>query len=526
VAGLWRRLAAAIRGEPADGGVLDTALDAFVSIDRQGHVVEWNTAAERILGWHRDEVIGRELAEVVLPPRFRDAHRSGLSRYLRTGEAHVLDHKLDLPAWHREGREFPAEVTVWRRDTPGGDIRFHAFLRDVSEQQRLRTHLAVLQRVTAMSNAANDIEHVVRSAMEEVSDLTGWPVGHTYLMGESGLLEPTGWWTSESVPYAAFRAMTEGLDFRADEGLPGRVAATREPVWIEGFSTDRSMHRAEAASHAGLHHGFAFPVLVGDRVVGVMEYFAAEMQRPEDDVVGLLRNIGTQLGRAFERVRSTEAVAQASELKSRLLSVVSHDLQAPLVSIEGFARLLEEDWDDLGDERKLAYLGRIIRQTERVDRLVKDLVTMSRLEAGRLTPDPVVVPLAQAVSDDARDLELDGVAVHIPERVRAVVDRHHLARIVTNLLTNAAKYGAPPIDVTGVIVDDTVVLRVRDHGPGVPEEFVPDLFRRFTRAAHDSRGSGLGLSIVAGLVAANGGAIRYEPGDPGASFAVTLPLAS
>lgn len=525
MSGIVGRLVEAVRrGAKPDHRVLDSALDAFISIDRHGHIVAWNAAAERILGWRRDEVIGKELAETIVPPRFRDAHRTGLNRYLRTGEAHVLGQKLDLPAWHRSGHEFPAEITIWTSGE-GRSRLFHAFLRDVSEQHRLRTHLAVLQRVTAMSNAAGDVEHIMRTAMEEVSDLTRWPVGHVYLLDDQWMLEPTGWWTTAAAPYASFRAVTEGTPFRTDQGLPGRVATTREPVWLPGFSTDQGMPRHNAADHAGLHDGFAFPILVGDRVVGVIEFFAREITQPADDLVGLLRNIGTQLGRAFERVRATQDVEEASELKSRLLSVVSHDLQAPLVSIEGFARIMLEDWEELSDERRLSYLERIVRQTDRVQRLVRDLMTMSRLEAGRIRPEPSDVRLAEAVREDVRDLEVDGVAVHVPDHLRVLVDRDHLSRIVTNLLTNAVKYGEPPIDVTGVAVDDRVVLRVRDHGKGVPEEFVDELFGRFTRAPSGAEGTGLGLSIVSGLVAANNGEIRYEAADPGASFAVDLPSA-
>src|SRR5687767_2829952 len=92
--------------------ILDTSHEAFVAMGVDGRVVAWNRAAEHLFGWTRDEVVGRELAEVIVPDRLREAHRGGLARFLETGEGPVLESRVELPALHKDGRELEVEITI------------------------------------------------------------------------------------------------------------------------------------------------------------------------------------------------------------------------------------------------------------------------------------------------------------------------------------------------------------------------------------------------------------------------------
>jgi len=115
--------------------VLDSAHDAFVSMDAGGFVTDWNRAAEETFGWTRGEAVGRVLADLIVPPGMRDAHWTGLRRFLESGEGPVLGKRLELSAMHREGQEFPIELTISALETDGL-VAFHAFVRDVSERHR------------------------------------------------------------------------------------------------------------------------------------------------------------------------------------------------------------------------------------------------------------------------------------------------------------------------------------------------------------------------------------------------------
>jgi PAS domain S-box-containing protein len=120
--------------------VLDTVQEAFVSIDAEGLITDWNPEAEATFGWSHDDAIGGRLSEMIIPPEYREAHKRGLSRFLTTGEGPVLGKRLELEAVHRDGRRFPVELTI----SPvrmGHTYFFHALLRDVTERKRMEEEL-------------------------------------------------------------------------------------------------------------------------------------------------------------------------------------------------------------------------------------------------------------------------------------------------------------------------------------------------------------------------------------------------
>ena len=124
---------AARAAEARRAAMLDAALDAVVSMDATGVVTDWNAAAQRMFGFARAEAIGKEMAELIIPPRFRQGHRRGLARYLTTGEAHVLDKRLELFAVRKDGSEFPVELTIARIALAGAPA-FTGYLRDTTDR--------------------------------------------------------------------------------------------------------------------------------------------------------------------------------------------------------------------------------------------------------------------------------------------------------------------------------------------------------------------------------------------------------
>lgn len=216
------------------------------------------------------------------------------------------------------------------------------------------------------------------------------------------------------------------------------------------------------------------------------------------------------------------------------VSVASHDLRGPLTAMNGFVQLMQQRWEMFDDEQILEFLGIVGRQGQHLNRLVDDLLCISKIETGGLVARCEEIHLDRALDEAvaslgeiAQEIEI----VHAPEEVRVLADPSHLSRIVVNYLTNAVKYGAPPFAAHCEVSSSFVDLRVCDHGGGVPEEFVPRLFEKFARAddslTREHEGSGLGLSIVRGLARANGGDAWYEPNQPtGSCFSVRLPRAS
>lgn len=219
-----------------------------------------------------------------------------------------------------------------------------------------------------------------------------------------------------------------------------------------------------------------------------------------------------------------------NEAMKSFIGVAAHDLRSPLASMVGFSSLLTENWATLSEQNRLKFVTTINRQSHKLAGLVNDLLTLSSIEGGVLSPQPESIVLHEALKAclEAASGETDSVSVSCAPHLVVWVDPHHLERIIDNYVQNAFKYGDPPVRIEVTDLGDLVEVRVLDHGTGVPPEFESKLFGKFARAdnpnTRDKKGSGLGLSIVRGLAEANGGQAGYEPNVPrGSCFLVVLP---
>jgi PAS domain S-box-containing protein len=148
------RAAVLALSEARQRAILETALDAVISIDRDARVTYVNSAFERTFGYRASEMIGRDLSDKIVPPSLREAHRRGFARYLETGQAVILDRRIEMPAMRADGTEFPAEVAVTRAGLPGAPA-FTAYVRDITDRQRAENELiASRARLVTASDAA------------------------------------------------------------------------------------------------------------------------------------------------------------------------------------------------------------------------------------------------------------------------------------------------------------------------------------------------------------------------------------
>ncbi len=195
----------------------------------------------------------------------------------------------------------------------------------------------LLQQVAVAANEAATMKEVLQYALDQVCAHTGWPVGDVYLLADHGRdeLVPTGIWHLEDpARFATFRQVTDVTHFARGVGLPGRVFASGKPAWIIDVTKDPNFPRAKLAKDIGVKAGFAFPVMVGPDVVAVLEFFSAEAIEPDEPLLDMMAQVGTQLGRVIERTRAEEALQRAKDdLEVRVqertaeLTVANEDLR-------------------------------------------------------------------------------------------------------------------------------------------------------------------------------------------------------
>lgn len=420
---------------------------------------------------------------------------------------------------------------------------------EITERKRTDVFVQLLQVIAMAANSARTLEDALGVAIREVCTRIGWPVGHVYLYDEArDALVPTDIWHFDNPNrFTTFRRVTEKTVVPSGLGLTGRVHLTGKPAWIYDMRVEPGQPRALSGEGIGVRGAFGFPVAIGPDVVAVLEFFSPQPAEPDDELLELMGNVGTQLGRVVERIRAQEAAGRyaadleranvelqvLNELKSDFLATVSHELLTPLTPILGFAALLTKQWQGLTDAQRFQFAEEIETKARSLAALIDEVLIMARLEGRTLQARAQRLGLRDVVERAARHHPAYDVSVQIdiPDDLDVLADREHLQRIVSVYLDNALKYGRSPVRVSATAAEDAVQLRVCDDGDGVPDEFVPFLFEKFSQASTGStrtaRGLGLGLSVARGLAGLQGGEVWYEKQpEGGACFVVRVAKAA
>lgn len=267
------------------------------------------------------------------------------------------------------------------------------------------------------------------------------------------------------------------------------------------------------------------------------EWYATTLDNPWETpsvtfrlgLMGIVALIVGLMSRDLQRQREVVAEAleearRADAWRSRLVAMLAHDLRSPLAGARSGMATLRDLGDRLrpGDHERI--LDGNIRQLDRMLAMTADLLDLARAEDARLELQLRPVALADVVQ---RALDLMGdtdVHVDVPADLQVVGDPDRLEQVVANLLSNARRHGAPPVEIVADRHGDEARLAVRDHGPGLPEVLRDRVFEPFATAGDGDAGAGLGSWVIAHIVGLHGGSVAAEDADPGARFVVCLPL--
>ena len=467
--------------EARRAAILDTALDSVIAMDHEGRIVDFNPAAEQTFGYRRDEVIGRTLAETIIPPSLRESHRRGLARYLETGDGPVLGRRIELTGLRKDGTEFPVELAITR--IAGEPPTFVGFVRDISARKDLeagrreseeRFQKSFYGSPVAMSLSAlpeNRFIDVNESFLRLFEYTREEVIGHTSL--ELGL------WRNPAAREALVQKVRTGAPIRSVElSLLTKTGQTRHVIIsIETLP-------------------------LGPR--GALLSAAVDITEKKDLERRLLEN---------ERLAAM----------GRLTGYVAHEINTPLTNISLLAATAAKRSQD---PEVVSRLEKINAQRRLIGSILQDLAGLTR-------PPPI-----QPVETDLRtivDASLEQIEPYLHDGVElrrevgppvvADVDPRRIQQVLVNLTKNALQAtsnGAVTVEVEDH--GDTVALVVHDTGSGMPPDVLEKLFQPFFTTKPKEQGTGLGLAFAKSVVSAHGGTIDVasELGQ-GTTFTVVLP---
>lgn len=548
--------------------IVESAMDAVISMNVDGMVVGWNERAEETFGWPLLAAVGQPLAALIIPARLRDAHTQALRRYRESGRGSMLGRWIEVTAMHRDGREIPVELSITVAGSSERRI-FNAFARDISERKRTERRLAAQYAATRVLADEQDLDAALPKILSAICLSLDWHHGAIWHVDrDSQLLRFGGMWHAPSQEAKEFEAHSRVTTFEKGIGLPGRVWASREPAWIADVTLDANFPRAPVAKKAGLKGAFAFPIRVGDEVRAVLEFFSHARADPDQDLLRMVDAIGSQIGQFIERkraeaesARAREAAEAASQAKTQFLANMSHELRTPMNGILGMIHLTQST--DLTQEQQ-EYLATAQSCAESLLAIMNSVLDLAKLEAGDLTLHPTRFALPASLRETVDGLtaaaERKGLSLTlsidpaVPEWVEG--DRLQVQQILANLLDNAIKF-TPAGSVTATVrIEDSglrtehdlvrsesqhsvlstqssgdVVLHfvVRDTGIGIPADKHEMIFQAFTQAdgsfTRKFGGAGLGLAISKRLAEMMGGRIWLDSAaGEGSTFHVTVRL--
>ncbi|MGH7562212.1 MAG: PAS domain S-box protein [Gemmatimonadales bacterium] len=500
---LERRLAAD-RTRARTRLMLDAALDAVIAIDDHGHITEWNPQSQAIFGWGRDEVLGRELAETIIPEPMREAHREGLARYLALGEARVLNQRLEMDALTRNGDLIPVELAITPIAQPEGKVGFSAFLRDISSRR-------------AAEAALRESEERYRAAFEQAGvGMAELGPDARYLRVNRTFCEIVGYDAEELVGHP-LSTVTHPADVLQEQEVFTQVAAGD----LASVSRERRYLRKDGT--------------------GV---WAQVTLSPVRDGTGAVAHLLKVTQDITARKRLEEELRQSQKLDAvgRLAGGVAHDFNNLLTGIIGYADLLRQASDASPQLRQDAEA--ILLAARRGADLTRNLLTFARRSATRAEPVDLHATILEVVEllERTFDRRIE-IRLKLSARPSTLLGDHsQLANSVLNLALNARDampQGGSLAFATSVQMLEAdfcsrhadltpgrhLVLTVSDTGIGMPPETVARAFEPFFTTKPPGKGTGLGLAMVYGTIKAHRGLVTVasQPGA-GTTFTVYLPL--
>jgi PAS domain S-box-containing protein len=531
--------------------ILDSALDAIVSMDHRGRIIEFNPAAEEMFGRSRDAAIGRELAELVIPPSLRGRHREGLPHYLAAGPGSMIGHRVELTAMRADGSEFPVEVSVLRIPCPGPPM-FTGFIRDITARKQaeetIRQHAARLKALNdtsrILAEARLDLNAILGVATRRVAELFDDGCVLRLLSTDKAKLQTIAAHHVDPTVNELMKQILPRARGFIDEQGANAILRTGRPLFVVVTKEQaRARLRPEFWPYLDrfpIHCWASAGMRVAGEVIGFLGVFRFRAAPPYSaDDVEFLQDVADRVALAIHNARLYLAAEEAIRQRDDFILRASHELRTPLtplkLQLDLFAHALQVGAIALSPHGRqlLELLETSGQNVSRLSRVVEEMLEVAQRTTGALdlAPDIDLSALVrQVVERHWREAEAARCPIEVSAApgVRGCWDRVRIEQVVVNLLANALKYGASrPIRISVSAEDGDAKLVIRDFGIGIAEADQARIFSGFEHAASVRKFGGLGLGLHASrqIVEAHGGTISVESRvGEGAAFTIKLPL--
>jgi PAS domain S-box-containing protein len=505
-------LASLAASEGRKAAILESSLEAIISMDDGGRITEFNRAAEELFGYRHDEVIGRDLSDRIIPPAFRERHRQGLARYLASGEGAILNRRVEMMAMRADGGEFPIELAI--SVVPAAcPPMFTGMIRDITDQKRAEAEREqFLRRVQELSAAAQQRAEQLRVILDTMRDaVMVCDAAGRITMLNSGATRLYGL-EADEVPRI---------------GLAWDLLLRLQPRYPDG----RAMSRPDLPLYRSLSTGtevaMVLQVLIPDRQGDRTLSIAASPIRDERGAVVGAVAVG----------RDITEEAEFELIKDQFVQMAAHELKTPVTVMKGYAQALLRFGGKLPDNVQHGLAG-VARGADRIVRIIEDLLMVSGDEAATMQPQMASLDLAGLVAETVATMGKSVAPQYRlhPRTPAAAVpvqgDPARLRQVVKLLLDNAVKFSPQggDIEVSLTTASGEAIVTVQDQGIGIPQDKQGRIFGRFFRAHTDTPfdvgGMGVSLYLAKRIISQHGGRIWFEstPGG-GSSFHFSLPMA-
>ncbi|MDO8413675.1 MAG: PAS domain S-box protein [Gallionellaceae bacterium] len=515
--------------------IVEFSEDAVIGLTLQGEITAWNNGAEKIFGYTAAEIKGRAIT--LFSPPNRSDEIPPLLEKIRAGEN---TRNYETIMQRKDAKHIDVSITLSPIRDSGSQITGISIIaRDITERKQNTGALYIAQKIALLANEAANVEDAMKIGIKQICVYASWIAGHVYFVDKNNpatLLPAPAWYLSDPERLDKFCSVIHApqLHFDANTFVQGQV------VRVDDADKDAADPRTQQARAVGITADFCFPIFIGSEMAAVLECFATDTASITPRLLNAVSHVATQLGRIIERKTADEQLKkfatqldQSNRELQDFASIAAHDLQEPLRKISAFGDRLQSACGESLSEQGRDYLKRMQNASERMQALINDLLTLSRVtsKGQPFVPTDLAQSVREVLSDMEIRIEQCGGRVELGELPTIDADPSQMRQLLQNLIGNALKFKGEAAPVVKIYqqssAPNTCTILVEDNGIGFDEKYLDRIFIIFERlhSRSDYEGTGIGLAVCRKIVERHGGTItaRSTPGQ-GATFMVTLPL--